>query len=223
MSFIISFETSTPACSVALHRSGELVGIKVINAEKSHSGSLVPMTKELLKEHGLTVQDLAAVAVSKGPGSYTGLRISTSTAKGICFAQNLPLIAIGTLEGMAVEMKNEASILIPMLDARRMEVYTQVFNTSARPVSEPCAEVLDEQSYSGVDKSAEILFFGSGAEKYQVICKFDNVRFMNDFVPSAKGIGILAWEKFQQQAFEDTAYFEPFYLKEFYTTAKKMF
>ncbi len=222
MGFIISFETSTPACSVALHKDGELIGIKEVNAEKSHSGSLVPMTEELLKENGLEVQDLSAIAVAKGPGSYTGLRISTSTAKGICFAQDIPLIAVGTLEGMAVEMKGKADVLVPMLDARRMEVYTQVFNINAEVVSEPKAEVLEEQSYSDLDQASEILFFGNGAEKYQAICKFDKAKFINDFVPSAKGIGILAWEKLQRKEFEDVAYFEPFYLKEFYTTAKKI-
>lgn len=223
MGFIISFETSTPACSVALHKNGELIGEKKINAEKSHSGSLVPMTEELLKENNLLITDLSAIAVSKGPGSYTGLRISTSTAKGICFAQDIPLIAIGTLEGMAVEMKGESEILVPMLDARRMEVYTQLFNTEAQPMAEPYAEVLEEQSYSEIAESSEILFFGSGAEKYQAICKFDRAKFVNDFIPSAKGIGVLAWEKLQRKAFEDVAYFEPFYLKEFYTTAKKIF
>ena len=222
MSFILSFETSTPTCSVALHKDGRLLGIKNIHAEKSHSGSLVPMTQDLLEEHGLKIKDLAAVAVSEGPGSYTGLRISTSTAKGICFATEIPLIAVGTMPAMAEEMKGKCAFAVPMLDARRMEVYTQVFGPEV--VSDPLAMVLDENSYQEyLPADSEVLFFGSGAEKYKAICKFNNAKFDTDFVPSANGIGVLAWEKFQQKQFEDVAYFEPFYLKEFYTTAKKIF
>jgi tRNA threonylcarbamoyladenosine biosynthesis protein TsaB len=185
-----------------------------------HSSIVTVFIDEVMKECGLSYRDLDAVVVSKGPGSYTGLRIGVSTAKGICYALDKPLIAINTLEAMAAGMlKGTPSlpvILCPMIDARRMEVYNALFDTDLNCVRETKAEIIDENSFSEMLTDHILVLAGDGAEKCKALLgNHPNVRFIDDFFPSAINMVLPAEKKFQAAAFEDIAYFEPFYLKDF--------
>jgi len=228
MAYILHIETATQVCSVALSNSGQLIGLRESNKKNAHSSLITVFIEELMRSSGLAFASIDAVAVSKGPGSYTGLRIGVSTAKGICYALDKPLIAISTLESMAAGMINEMesgtpsetpsqSILIcPMIDARRMEVYSALFDQNLHPVREIQAEVITGDSFGGFIKDNLIWFAGDGSEKCKtVLGHHANARFMEDFSPSAKYMINLAEAKFQRSEFENVAYFEPFYLKDF--------
>ena len=156
-----------------------------------------------------------AIAVSKGPGSYTGLRIGVSAAKGLCFAIDVPLISIPTLEALAHQAEIEDGLIIPMLDARRLEVYSAVFSSENKQIRETKAEVLDENSYDDYLKTNKVCFIGDGVEKFKALCKHENAIFIDDKLPSAKQMGTLAEIKYHKNDFEDVAYFEPYYLKDF--------
>ncbi len=217
---ILSIETSTKACSVALQNQGELLAESTLYVDKSHSEKLALLIKDLLRYAEIEPKDLMAVAISSGPGSYTGLRIGTSTAKGLCYALNIPLIAINTLEAMAkgvAEYITEDDILLcPMLDARRMEVYCMLTDKELTIIKKTAAKIIDEHSYSEELKENKIVFFGNGATKCEpIIGNNDNAIFINSQAINAVNVGDLAWKKFEQQDFEDLAYFEPEYLKEF--------
>lgn len=226
MAYIISIETATPVCSVALHRDGELLALRESDDQRKHAENITVFVDEVVKEANIPIQDINAIAISKGPGSYTGLRIGVSAAKGLCYGLSIPLIAINTLEGMLYHPSlsayaQESILYCPMLDARRMEVYCSLFNTQKEVVQETEAMVIDELSFKKELDKQPVVFFGSGADKCKQTIVHPNAFFNADVIPSAKTIGKMAYQKYQQQQFEDVAYFEPFYLKEFVATVSK--
>ena len=215
--YILNIETSTKACSVALHNNGELIVCREdVNANFSHSEKLLKFISELFSDAKLSLSDLDAIAVSMGPGSYTGLRIGVSTAKGLCYGLDIPLISISTLKamsfGMALEIK--ADLYCPMIDARRMEVYSAFFDINNTEVRKIQADIIDENSYKK-ELEKKVVFFGDGSEKLIEKIKDKNAIFVSDIHPSAKNMGLLSYQKFTKSLFEDLAYFEPFYLKDF--------
>ncbi len=226
MALILNIETSTDICSVSLSKDGKEVSSKVTTEERSHAKLLSVLIKELLVEENITTKDLDAVAISKGPGSYTGLRIGVSTAKGICFGSDIPLIAMNTLKIMAFAISetlesNDNTLLCPMIDARRSEVYQSIFDVNLNVIDETSAKVIDETSYSEVLKDNKVYFFGNGAPKCKDLILNDNAQFLENGFPMAASMGHLAEIEFNKRSFEDIAYFEPFYLKEFVTTTPK--
>lgn len=216
MAVILCLETSTTNCSVAIAVDGEIIALQEDNNNKySHAEKLHSFIDQVLAESGILKSSLQAIAVSKGPGSYTGLRIGVSAAKGLCFAIDVPLIAIPTLEALAHQAVVENGYIIPMLDARRLEVYAAVFSSDNDQIRETKAEVLDENSYDGYLKTTKVCFIGDGVEKFKALCKHKNAVFMDNKLPSAKQMGALSELKYQKNDFEDVAYFEPYYLKDF--------
>ena len=217
MGNILSLETSTEVCAVALFQNNVLLGETRLSSEKAHSKSLASMTKQLLSAHDISPNQLHAVAISSGPGSYTGLRIGTSFAKGICFSMDVPLIAIPTLDGMIAQARIEDELVAycPMIDARRMEVYCKVESANGEELIETHAHVVDETSFNDILENGKVLFFGDGAGKSKDVLQHQNAVYLDSFEMSALGIGILAFSKFEKKAFENMAYFEPFYLKEY--------
>lgn len=221
MALILSFETSTKVCSVALHKDGQLLSSSEVLVEKSHSKNITLLTEGVLNHTGFSFKDLDAIAVSKGPGSYTGLRIGVSTAKGYCYALDKPLIAINTLHAMAQALKayvKDEALLCPMLDARRMEIYTALFDQQLNYIEETKALVVDESSFQKELSLNKIYFFGDGSNKCKDLLKNSNALFIDGVYPHAKSIGLLAELAFQNKNFEDTIYFEPYYLKDFVST-----
>jgi tRNA threonylcarbamoyladenosine biosynthesis protein TsaB len=212
---ILNIETSTKNCSVALASSGEVLAFKEIDDQgHSHAEKLHLFIHDVLQEANCNFSDLTAIAVGKGPGSYTGLRIGVSAAKGLCYALDIPLISIDTLAVLASPVKINKGLIIPMLDARRMEVYSAVFDERQQQVKEVQAEILTENSYQEINKP--IYFVGDCQEKCKSVLKKSNFHFLPEFIfPSAKEMVLLSFQKFQKQDFEDVAYFEPFYLKDF--------
>lgn len=225
MGLILSIETSTDICSVALSQDGKLVAERTITQGQSHASSLTVIIGELFQGEGMPeIKMLDAVAVSSGPGSYTGLRIGVSTAKGICYGLNIPLISIGSLQVLAAAVPNRDNQPIriaPMIDARRMEVYTAIFNSQLELETPVEAVVVDENSFSEELDKGEIVFVGNGAQKCQSVIMHPNARFINDLHPLAANMGELAHEAFLRERFEDVAYFEPYYLKDFVAIAAK--
>ncbi|WP_337042436.1 tRNA (adenosine(37)-N6)-threonylcarbamoyltransferase complex dimerization subunit type 1 TsaB [Emticicia sp. 17c] len=230
MAFILSIETSTKGCSTAIHQDDKLVALNELFHEKSSSGMLTTLVQQVIKAAGLAFNDIDAIAVAKGPGSYTGLRIGVSTAKGLCFTLEKPLIAINTLEALAWQVNSyqsvisEASLLCPMLDARRMEVYCAMYQTGVLQQVVPTqAKIIDEAAFANELKEQKIIFFGDGADKCRtVLGNQPNAFFLKEPVyPSAKAIGALAYGSLQAENFENVAEFEPYYLKEFMTTTPK--
>jgi tRNA threonylcarbamoyladenosine biosynthesis protein TsaB len=219
MSTILSIETATPVCSIALHSDGKLLGSQNLFIEKSHSVYLNSSIDHLVSSCGMKLSQIEAVALSKGPGSYTGLRIGTSTAKGLCYALDIPLIAVNTLEAMALgisPMNFQHSLLCPMIDARRMEVYCLIMDAELNMVEGTTAKVIDESSFSDLFKNHSVIFFGNGSGKIKDLFS-DNEKalFVDDVYPSAIYIGEIARQKYDVGDHEDVAYFEPFYLKDF--------
>ncbi|HEY5691001.1 MAG TPA: tRNA (adenosine(37)-N6)-threonylcarbamoyltransferase complex dimerization subunit type 1 TsaB [Cyclobacteriaceae bacterium] len=218
MALILSLETATSVCSVALSNDGEILASSHLHIGQSASSKLAVMIDELLRRCDKSAEDLSAVAVSAGPGSYTGLRIGVATAKGMCFALNIPLIAVNTLESMVAQIATHYSddeLFCPMIDARRMEVYCSLLKRSLEIMETTQAKVIDESSFSSVLENNKIIFFGNGASKCQgAICN-TNAIFLSDIHPSAVDVGLMAYEKFKNQEFENLAEFEPFYLKDF--------
>ena len=214
---ILCIETATTNCSVALGKDGKLLALKEDYSNNySHAERLHLFIEEILRENDVQAKDLTAIAVSKGPGSYTGLRIGVSAAKGLCFALDLPLIATPTLRSLALQVKQEKEgFIIPLLDARRMEVYTAGFTSENRKVFDTRAEILTPDSFSEYLENASVAFIGSGVEKFRNICSHPNASFIEGKLPSAAEMVILAEEKLQKKKFEDVAYFEPYYLKDF--------
>jgi tRNA threonylcarbamoyladenosine biosynthesis protein TsaB len=227
---ILCLETSTPVCSVALCESSGAVKLKESIDDKSHASRLTVFIEELLSGAGIRAGDLEAIAVSKGPGSYTGLRIGVSTAKGIAYAASIPLIGIETthsmFHGISETLKKKYglssnSLLVPMLDARRMEVYYSIMTSEGITVKEISAEIIDERSFSDIPESVRILIFGDGASKCREVLKRDNLVFADEFRISASYMYKPAFKSLRERQFEDIAYFEPFYLKDFITSRPK--
>ena len=215
MATILCIETASTNCSVALGVNGKLLALKEdYDSSYSHAERLHIFIKELLEENSIKLEDLDAIAVSKGPGSYTGLRIGISAAKGLCFSLDIPLISVSTLTSIAMQVKEKGTI-IPMMDARRMEVYTAAFNAKGDQIEATSAKILDEDSYLEHLEKGIVHFIGSGVEKFQKICMHSNARFIENILPSAAQMVELATLKHKISDFEDVAYFEPYYLKDF--------
>jgi tRNA threonylcarbamoyladenosine biosynthesis protein TsaB len=222
MTFILNIETATKNCSVSIAKNGEVVVVKELNdLNYSHAEKLHPFIEEVLKEAKIEIQTLAAVAVSKGPGSYTGLRIGVSAAKGICFSIDTPLISIDTLTSLATSITVVEGVLVPMLDARRMEVYSAIFSSDYQQTRKIEAQIIDENSFSEVLEKGKVTFLGDGAAKCSEVITHKNAFFVDDKFPSAKEMATLSFEKFKKNEFEDVAYFEPFYLKDFIVVPQK--
>ncbi|WP_407425489.1 tRNA (adenosine(37)-N6)-threonylcarbamoyltransferase complex dimerization subunit type 1 TsaB [Arcticibacter sp.] len=227
MALILQIETSTISCSVALAENGATIACKEASERNIHASSITLFIEEVMKSAGKGLSDLDAVAVSKGPGSYTGLRIGVSTAKGLCYALDVPLIAIDTLKAMAsnreVNSGNAASLLCPMIDARRMEVYTAVYDNVLNEIIPVSAKIIDENSFADLLDSRKMLFFGDGAGKcMEILGRKANASFITTFENSASDMSEEAFKRFNQQLFEDIAYFEPYYLKDFVATTPKV-
>lgn len=216
MTVILSIETSTPLCSVALHESGNLLGSQHYLIPNGHSTLLPGIIDQLLLNCGIAKNDLTAVAVSAGPGSYTGLRIGAATAKGLCMGLQIPLISISCLDSMFESTRNflEGALICPMIDARRMEVYCYLRKASGDLVWETSPLVVDENTFS-LFSDQQVVLLGTGAQKFRGI--LPTIRIVEGVYPEASFMGKLAFEKFQHSDFEDLAYFEPDYLKEFRT------
>lgn len=215
LTYILNIETATKNCSVSLAQNGTTVLCKEIAEQGySHAEKLHVFIEEILKETGISVTNLKAIAVSKGPGSYTGLRIGVSTAKGLCYALGIPLISVDTLQVLANKVSVENGLIVPMIDARRMEVYSAVFDVNHNKIMEVQAEILTEESYA--EMSEEIYFIGDCQGKCKTVLTKDNFHFLPEIVfPSANEMSSISFEKFSKNEFEDVAYFEPFYLKDF--------
>ena len=217
---LLCIETSGKNCSVALFEGLQLVSIREVHTEQfSHSENLHVFIEQVLKESNLQPKAIKAIAISAGPGSYTGLRIGVATAKGLCYGWDIPLIALPTLRILAEQVTYEFTdieYIIPMIDARRMEVFTAVYSHDFSPILGERAEILTESTFDTYLNKGKTIFLGDGITKFQAICKHKNAYFWENKFPSAKEMGRLALEKYQAQAFEDIAYFEPFYLKEVY-------
>jgi tRNA threonylcarbamoyladenosine biosynthesis protein TsaB len=227
---VICLETATNLCSVALCDSAGVISLRETNEQKTHASQLTVFIQELLKENNLRAADLEAVAVSKGPGSYTGLRIGVSVAKGIAYAASIPLIGVDTLTSMFRGMRKniisassgyEDAIFCPLLDARRMEVYYALYDFSGNLIKPVSAEIITEETFSDIPEKRKIILFGDGAEKCRGIIKRGNTQIVSDFSVSASYMQEPVYEAIRNKHFEDVAYFEPFYLKDFITTLSK--
>lgn len=224
MGLILSIETSTNVCSVAITNGSNVVATQKLFLEKSHSNLLTIIIQNTLDQCGIAPKDLEAIAVSEGPGSYTGLRIGISTAKGLCYALEKPLISIETLKAMTYEANKfnpDKALLVPMLDARRMEVYTATFGADMSLITKTHAKILDDNSFVETLNENKVFFFGDGSDKFKSLISHGNAKFIPDISPSAWAVGELAFKKLLSEDFEDVAYFEPFYLKEFRATVPK--
>ncbi|WP_207427367.1 tRNA (adenosine(37)-N6)-threonylcarbamoyltransferase complex dimerization subunit type 1 TsaB [Pedobacter sp. SYSU D00535] len=220
MALILQIETSTTSCSVALAQDGLLLAVKEQTERNIHASHITVFIEEVLKSAGYTAKDLDAVAVCMGPGSYTGLRIGVSTAKGLCYALDIPLVALSTLKVMAAglvkQFEDKDVLLCPMIDARRMEVYTALFDKALEEIAAVEAKIIDGESFADILATRKVVFFGDGAEKCrEMLGDHPNSIFVNDFNNSAAHATAMAYEKFKLAQFEDVAYFEPYYLKDF--------
>lgn len=222
MTYILCLETATTVCSVALCCDGKVVAFKESHEKNAHSSLLTVFIEDVLKEASIGYDTLSAIAVSKGPGSYTGLRIGVSTAKGLCYALDVPLIGVSTLHAMAYGMADQASkkpgsnmLFCPMIDARRMEVYTALFDIEMKEKESVEAVIIDHKSFEKYLQDNFIVFGGDGALKCKEVITSENALFSDKFSASAKYLSDISYQAYNKKRFEDIAYFEPFYLKEF--------
>lgn len=223
MSYILNIETATTNCSVSLSKEGEILALKEdYNSNYSHAESLHLFIDAVFKEANLKPQDVDAIAVSKGPGSYTGLRIGVSTAKGLCFSLGKPLISVDTLEALAHQVQIDSGSIVPMLDARRMEVYAAVYDSQYKQLRAIQSQILDEDSFKEFLEQGKVYFIGNGVEKTKEIIRHPNAVFIENKLPSANEMGKLAYAKYKNGDIENVAYFEPFYLKDFIGTKAKV-
>lgn len=236
MAILLNIETATTVCSIALSRDGKLLAIKESDEARSHAESITVFIEEVVSQAGFTLNDIDAVAVSKGPGSYTGLRIGVSTAKGLCYSLEKPLIAINTLQSMGYYLSKSELVktivsngadqteflICPMIDARRMEVYSGFYDLNNTCIRETSADIIDETSYSSILEKYKVIFCGDGAAKCKpVFEKHPHAIFLDAVFPSAVYMIELAEAAYNKNDFVDVAYFEPFYLKDFFTPAPK--
>lgn len=225
---ILLLESATDSCSVALSSGERLIAEKYIKEPKVHATKLALYVEEILKENNLKVSDCSAIAVSSGPGSYTGLRVGVSCAKGLCFGADKPLIGVNTLAAIAQsatekisakvtlgELEEMPYLVVPMIDAGRMEVYTASYNVNGDEISNTIAKILDENSYSAELAKGKVLFTGNGAAKFMPLLEGNKNALFIEQLPHASGMRVCAAKALAQQKFEDNAYFEPFYLKDF--------
>ena len=226
MAIILNIETATKNCSVSLAKDGVMLSLVELNENNfSHAEKLHTFILETLKKAEKKMQDIDAVAVSSGPGSYTGLRIGVSAAKGLCFSLDKPLISITTLSSLANAIEvDKGELIVPLLDARRMEVYSAVFSFEKKPIREIQAQIIDKDSFSEYLENGKTYFLGDGALKCKEMIHHENAIFLEGYFPSAKEMVGLSYQKFINNDFEDVAYFEPFYLKDFVAVKpKKLF
>ena len=222
MAYILNIETATKNCSVSIANNGETIALKELNSgEYSHAEKLHEFIEEVIHESKIELYDLKAVAVSKGPGSYTGLRIGVSAAKGLCFALDIPLISVDTLKTLALSVSITEGCVIPLLDARRMEVYSSVFDFKNKKIREVKAEVITEDSFHNFLTKQKVYLVGDGVEKCKGIITSENAIFIDDKLPSANEMAMISYKKFKKNNIEDVAYFEPFYLKDFVAIKSK--
>ena len=225
MSLLLAIETSTRNCSVALFEDSKLIIVQEQNSDKYlHAEWLTIFIDKVVEKANTTLQKIDGIILAKGPGSYTGLRIGTSTAKGLCYALDIPLVSISTLQAMAfaVSKIEDYKFYCPMIDARRMEVFASLYDKRNNEIRGIQADIVDEHTYEEFLKD-EVLFFGDGAIKCKNIINNSNASFIDGVLPSAKDMGVLAFDKFVNGYFEDVAYFEPYYLKDFVAGSKKNF
>lgn len=227
MARILLIETSTALCSAALAEDGAITAYKESSAPKAHASLTAVFIQEMLEERNMTLADCEAVCVSMGPGSYTGLRVGVSTAKGLCFGSGKPLLAVGTLDTLVAQAADAAtseegsySFIIPMIDARRMEVYTAVFAPDGTQITETAPAIIDENSFAEYLEQGPVLFIGDGAGKCADVIRHPNAHFCQCY-PKASAMLEPALQAYKEKRFEDIAYFEPFYLKEFVATVSK--
>lgn len=226
MALILQIDTATEHASICLSKNGQSELSKISNDQKNHGSFLQPAIQEILSEYGIKIDQIDAVAVSNGPGSYTGLRVGLASAKGISYALQKPLILINTLQIIAIssinreEHSTDSNILIPMIDARRMEVFTACYNQKLEEITAPEAKILDENSFQSVLDKNKIVFCGNGSVKFQNVCHHQNAQFSN-VQHSAADMSILAFNALVEKKFADLAYCEPFYVKSFYTMPSK--
>lgn len=215
MALLLNIETATRNCSVSLAKNGETLICKEIAEQNfSHAEKLHVFIEDICNEVGVSLKDLQGVAVSQGPGSYTGLRIGVSAAKGFCYALSVPLIAIDTLLVLAKKIQTSGGVIIPMIDARRMEAYTAVFDSNYEKVRATDAEIIDSDSYKNIDGPIHLI--GDGAMKFQSVLTDAKFKFYPEIeFPSANEMSALSFNKYKNEDFVDVAYFEPFYLKDF--------
>lgn len=222
MTHILSLETSTNVCSVALHVDGVLKYTSEVHEDQAHAAKLAILIEQLFHVTGIERGQLSGVAISAGPGSYTGLRIGTSTAKGLCYVLGIPLIAVGTLEVLALPLRRlnlPDGLLCPMIDARRMEVYCMLLDAAGNVRMEPHARVIDDSSFTNELAAGRVVFSGNGAGKCRDLIRHRNAVFVEGMYPSASAVGSLAHDRFREGKFADLSAFAPLYLKEF--VAKK--
>jgi tRNA threonylcarbamoyladenosine biosynthesis protein TsaB len=221
LAIILNIETSTKNCSVSIAENGNIIHFKELNdGNYSHAEKLHPFILEVVNEAKIDINSINAIAVSKGPGSYTGLRIGVSAAKGLCYSLDVPLISVDTLKSLSHAISVEEGYIIPMLDARRMEVYSAVYDSNYNQVREIRAEIIDEASFKEYSKE-KIVFLGDGSEKCKEVLNQPNFSFIDGKFPSSKEMAVLSYEKYKKNDIEDVAYFEPFYLKDFIVTPQK--
>ena len=222
MAILLNIETATKNCSVALAKDGKTLAIREMAEQNfSHAEKLHVFIEELLKETNLKLQDLNAIAVSQGPGSYTGLRIGVSAAKCLCYALSVPLIAVDTLELLARKITIAEGVIVPMIDARRMEVFCSFFDNNYTKTRETKAEIIDATSYQDISETLHLV--GDGAMKFKDILTDAKFHYYPEIeFPSATEMAQVSFQKFQNKQFEDVAYFEPFYLKDFVLMTKKV-
>jgi tRNA threonylcarbamoyladenosine biosynthesis protein TsaB len=222
LAIILNIETSTKNCSVSIADTGKIIAIKELNnGNYSHAEVLHPFIENILAQGGISKDKIDAIAVSKGPGSYTGLRIGVSAAKGLSFALSIPLISIDTLTALSFAISIDKGLIVPMLDARRLEVYSAIFDKQHQKIREIKAEIIDENSFLTVLEQGEVHFLGDGAHKCKEIITHRNAVFVDDMFPSSREMALLSYHKFKKNDFEDLAYFEPFYLKDFIVIPEK--
>lgn len=224
--FILALETATPVSSVAVFEGNAVIASQEYYSAQRHARLITVMIQHLLEDLELSVQDLSAVCVAKGPGSYTGLRVGVSTAKGLCMARDLPLLAVNSLEALAWKVQRIASInqalICPMIDARRMEVYCALYQPDLSVVEPVHARIIPEQPFDELLKENKIIFLGSGAAKCRETLEASpNAIVLDEQLSSATSMARPAWRRYQEQAFEDLLTFEPFYLKDFVATKPK--
>lgn len=216
MAYILSLETATTNCSVSLSKNGQTIALKEDSRNGySHAEKLHVFINDVLNTANVKRSEIDAVAVSKGPGSYTGLRIGVSAAKGLAFALDIPLIAIPTLSVLAHQVAIESDVIVAMLDARRMEVYSAIFDDNCNALRETQAQILEAHSFKDYLNKGKVCFIGNGVEKTKTLIHNTNAIFINGKLPSANEMSLLAYNKYKKSDTEDVAYFEPYYLKDF--------
>lgn len=229
MSLILQLDTSTSVCSVSLSKGTEIISFREESEGRNHAALLTVFIQKVLDDANCHVNDLSAIAVSKGPGSYTGLRIGVSVAKGMAYALSIPLISVNTLKMMAsgyliqnpdLSLKTDL-LLVPMIDARRMEVYSAIYSTKLEETRPVKAEIIDENSFQKEREKNHLIFFGDGAEKCREVLTKERLTVDSHYIVSSRYMASIAFEKYKKEIFEDVAYFEPFYLKDFIATTPK--